>query len=67
MNNTVLVVILVLLAMALFYGTFQLGYFTGRIVGLKEEKKLLDEWEASEREILAAWKKDITEWQEREE
>lgn len=59
MSDTVLVAVLVLMVLALFYGTFQLGYFTGRLVGLKDEKKLLDEWEASERETLAVWKKGI--------
>jgi hypothetical protein len=64
MSDTVLVAVLVLMVLALFYGTYQLGYFTGRLVGLKDEKKLLDEWEASDKEILAAWEKDFDDMRE---
>lgn len=48
----------------LFVGFYKIGYFKGKLEGLRDERALLDEWEKSDAELFAAWEKDIKDLKE---
>lgn len=43
----------------LFFCFYKLGYHTGRLDEIQNEKAILQEWRESSAEIFTAWEKDI--------